>query len=257
MTYTDSRIPGIILADDGTPNPDDFVDVSQQVSNNFSLLAAVAGIAHYANAAALPATNNFTGRLAMTDNDGAIWQYIAGWQFLQDTQWQTTWKPTITAVVGPIIFGTGGGTYVRYYRIGQKIKVTGWLATGTSGSNWGNGSFFITIPYKSTSIGSALSWGVAQVNCRGEDHNCISRIDPNETRMKIYPLWYDTGSPNGAQRVRAIAMQNADSPGGAPGTGIPRFTGAFTFDASNAGYWNWDIEYFFDINQPVATSPGP
>lgn len=143
MTYTDPRIPTLTLPDDGSPNPDDTVDVTQQLSNNFNILASVAGIYHVANFGALPTLNNFTGRLAMTDDTGTVYQFNGGWILDHDTKWQT-YTPTWTnSNGGTLILGTAGYLAGKYFRVGKKCKLhfehkfgTGAIAGGTPGGVW-------------------------------------------------------------------------------------------------------------------------
>src|SRR4051812_26576413 len=108
MTYSDPRIPALVLPDDGSPNPDDFVDVTVQVSNNFSVLSSAAGIIDFTGTA--PTTNNFIGRLARNTATGAVYRYTgAAWEIFKDTQWQN-YTPVWTTSGGGVQPAVGNGT---------------------------------------------------------------------------------------------------------------------------------------------------
>jgi len=243
---------GLILPDDGGAGGDDIVDVTTQLSNSIDWLSNAVGVFHVANAGALPSTGNFVGRLAQTDDNGAIYQYSgSAWVFHQDTRSQESWMPTASVAGGTWTYGAGANKYTRYYRVGTRIWVDGWVYTGTTGFGGGTGSIRFTVPYKAMNIGSAVFWGSGTVNAHGEDHNTVSRVDPGGDKVSNYADYLDTGgAPN---RVKSYIIQNADG-GGAPGTGIPRFPGAHTFDVGFPGYINWSISYIFDITQPVASA---
>ena len=84
MSANHPRIPAILLAEDGSPgqSSDDEVDVTTQISNNFALLANLAGVIRFSTAAGKPSGNNYAGKVAQemdTGNlfihDGAQWQF--------------------------------------------------------------------------------------------------------------------------------------------------------------------------------------
>ena len=78
MSTPQSRIPSIILPDDGGGGGDDDVDTTLHVSTPHDILANLIGAPHVANKAALPVSDLFTGRLALTEDTGAIWRYVVG-----------------------------------------------------------------------------------------------------------------------------------------------------------------------------------
>lgn len=81
---------GFLLAGDGGAGEggDDFVDVTTQISNNYSLIDKLLGVVRFTTAAGKPTTNNYEGKIAQEiDNgnlfiyDGAQWQILPGSTF--------------------------------------------------------------------------------------------------------------------------------------------------------------------------------
>lgn len=255
MTSTTARL-GLIKPNDVVGIEDDIVDVTAQISDSYDKLDGAVGVIHVANFAALPSTGNFYGRIAQTDDTGEQWEYNSGWKFSRDTQWQTTWKPNITAQTGTVVLGSGGDRKARYFRIGNRCRYAGFIYTGGAGFNGGSGSFSMSIPYTSLNLNAVVAEGSGSVNTHGEDFACYSRIDGGQGVVKLFADYYDT-SASAIHRVRSIQIQNCDNGGAATGTGIPRYDSPsqYTWDAAFPGYMYWDIEYPFDINAPIATTP--
>lgn len=91
MSTNQSRITSIVLAGDGGPGEggDDIVDVTTHISNNFNVLANLAGVVRFTTAAGKPTSNNYSGKVAQeidTTNvfiyDGAQWQIMPGCVFV-------------------------------------------------------------------------------------------------------------------------------------------------------------------------------
>jgi len=245
----------LILPDDGGPGGDDTVNVTTQIADSIDYLSNAVGIFHVANVAALPVTNLFTGRLAQTDDTGAIYQYIVGtgWVFYRDTKWQTAWKPDVRSTLGSVTLGTGGARDARYFRVGEKLRYCARLYSGTTGVNFGNGGITFSIPYTHAAGTPMVSWGGGTVNARGEDFMVTTRIDPGDTKCSLWALWLDAASM--PARARNEPVRSADNPSNAVGTGIPRFAGVYSWEAGAPGYLNVDIEYWFNIASPIASTP--
>ena len=93
MSANHPRIPAILLAEDGSPgqSSDDEVDVTTQISNNFSLLANLAGVVRFSTAAGKPSSNNYSGKVAQEIDTGNVFIYDgAQWQILQGSVFYCT-----------------------------------------------------------------------------------------------------------------------------------------------------------------------
>jgi hypothetical protein len=240
MTYTDPRIPTLVLADDGSPLPDDTVDVSQQISNNFGILASLAGMIHVANFGAMPVSNNYTGKLVQLDDTGAIYQYNGGWVFIQDTKWQP-FASIFKASSGnqTVTLGTGGYTTTYYWRNGRSCKFRGRTYTGTTGFSGGTSAWYWTLPFNGDpAFINTPENGWGNVYCQGSNYIGTPNIDyasPDRLLMRAV-------GNQGLAADTFYNIQNADGTA-TQGTGIPRFTGSFTVTAALAGYFDFNIEY--------------
>ncbi len=154
MSANHPRIPAILLAEDGSPgqSSDDEVDVTTQISNNFALLANLAGVIRFSTAAGKPSGNNYAGKVAQemdTGNlfihDGAQWQILQGSTFFCTSVTRPT-AVSYTLYSGLRIFETDtkavgiydGAAWVMWDTQWQTYTPT-WSASGTQPSV-GNGS---------------------------------------------------------------------------------------------------------------------
>ena len=245
---------GLILPDDGGPGGDDTVNVTTQVSDSIDYLSNAVGIFDYTGSQ--PSTGNFIGRLIRNTATGEVWRYIgSGWDFVQDSEWQTAWKPNVVSAGGAVTLGVGYVREARYFRRGKWCKLCMRLYTGTTGFSGSTGQWSFSIPFKASAATTIVNWGTGSINAHGKDYNIMSRIDPGASGVALWALWYDVGNANTNQSVSMEAVRNAD-PGGALNTGIPRqIGGVYLWDATYPGYANVDIDYYYDITQPIASTP--
>lgn len=116
------RVPNILLPGDGGAGEggDDVVDVTTQISNNFSLLASLVGFVRFTTAEGKPNTNNYNGKIAQEIDTGNIFVYDgAQWQILPGSTFYCTsgTRPTgasYTLYDGLIIYETDTKYTFRY-----------------------------------------------------------------------------------------------------------------------------------------------
>ena len=148
----------LILPDDGGVGGDDTVDVTSQLTNSIDYLSNGLGI-YQCTSSTRPTTQNYVGRLIQeTDtNTKSIFRYTgSGWEFIQDQDWETAWKPTWTTENNETVTpGTSSNRYGRYIRRGTSCQVNGWIYTGTTGFSGGRGAMLFSYPFVALGRGSA------------------------------------------------------------------------------------------------------
>jgi hypothetical protein len=73
----------------------------------------------------------------------------------------STWTPALTASVTNPTLGTGSNASGRYGQTNKIIYGDAWILFGTSGTNAGNGFYFLSLPVTATNVGSVIGHGFA------------------------------------------------------------------------------------------------
>ena len=227
MSTPQSRIPSIILPDDGGGGGDDDVDVTVHVSNPHDILANLIGIPHAANKAALPVSDLFTGRFCQVDDTGVVYQYITGtgWVFDHDTKVQTytpVWHSN-----GTLQPAVGNGSLQGYFfRHGPEL-VSIWLefGSGTTTVN-GRGDYDFSVPSN-----AVLERTLVVVEQRLWCYIFLPWAGwvPATGKLQgpaLFPLAVSSQTNNFMSGLR-----NCDGPGNV-GTGIPQKPGDFTMPST-------------------------
>ncbi len=161
---------------------------------------------------------------------------------------EQSYNPVLTSAGGTVIMGAGNIRNGRYRRNNGECHYYGTIYTGTTGWSGGSASLRISLPFKSKTA-SVTRFGTASINARTNDHQGVSRIDPDQTFLTLMVDYLDTATY--PSRVVMAYVANADGSAGV-GTGVPRAAGVYTFSETVPGYLNWDLTY--EANYAV---PGP